>query len=112
VITYTLSVKHSATLYATTNIILTDLLPENTTFLDATSPYKFDGTEVQWEFSSMAPVESKTVTMRVRVEDGFTGSIFNNHYQVVSDEVTTPVEGDPVETDVFIPLYLPWIVGE
>jgi serine protease AprX len=112
VITYTLTVAHSAPLSPTTNVVLTDLLPENTTFLDATSPYSFDGTMVRWEFPSMEPFESRTVTLSVRVAESITGTILNDHYQVVSDEVATPVEGDPVETEVYLPVYLPWIMGE
>lgn len=112
VVTYTLTVTHSATLFPTTNVVLTDLLPENTTFLYATSPYSFDGTTVRWEFASIEPDESRTVTLSVEVEEGFMGTILNDHYQVVSDEVVIPVEGDPVETEVYLPMYLPWIMGE
>ena len=111
-ITYTLTVNHSSALSQTTNVILTDVVPANTTLLNATSPYIFDGTTVRWEFTSMEPVESLSVEMVVEVPKSFTGVILNNGYQVVSDEVTVPVEGAPVETEVLFPVYLPWIASE
>jgi uncharacterized repeat protein (TIGR01451 family) len=110
-ITYTLTVNHSATLSSTANVILSDVLPENTTFLDATAPYTFDGTTVWWEFTSMEPVESLVVNMVVEVSESFTGVILNDSYQVASDQVSPPVRGSPVETEVVrrYKIHFPWI---
>jgi uncharacterized repeat protein (TIGR01451 family) len=110
-ITYTLEVGHSAVESPANDIVLMDVLPENTTFLNATQPYSFDGTTVRWEFEHLEPVDSRTVEMTVRVPLDFFGVITNSDYLVVSAEVDQPVIGDPVRVEVFPPyrFYLPWI---
>ncbi len=110
-ITYTLTVNHSATLTQTTNVVLSDVVPANTTLLNATAPYTFDGTTVWWEFTSMEPVESLVVNMVVKVPESFTGVIINDSYQVASDQVSTPVRGSAVATEVILryKIHLPWI---
>jgi uncharacterized repeat protein (TIGR01451 family) len=113
-ITYTLEVGHSAVESPATDIVLTDVLPENTTFLNATQPYSFDGTTVGWEFEHLEPVDSRIVEMTVRVPLDFFGIITNGDYQVVSAEVTPPVEGEPVLVEV-LPRYqllIPWIITD
>jgi uncharacterized repeat protein (TIGR01451 family) len=113
-ITYTLEVGHSAVESLANDIVLMDVLPENTTFLNATQPYSFDGTTVRWEFEHLKPVDSRTVEMTVRVPLDFFGIITNGDYQVVSAEVTPPVEGEPVLVEV-LPRYqllFPWIITD
>jgi uncharacterized repeat protein (TIGR01451 family) len=113
-LTYTLTVEHIAISADTNNVVLTDVLPENTIFLDATPPYLFDGSKVQWEFDSIGALDSRVVELTVQVPGTFFGMILNNQYQVESAEVTTPVRGDPVVTEVIPPfqVYLPWIESE
>jgi serine protease AprX len=110
-ITYTLTVNHSSALSQTTNVILTDVVPANTTLLNATAPYTFDGTNVWWEFTSMEPVESQVVKMTVKVPESFTGVILNDSYQVASDQVAPPVWGSSVATEVILryKIHFPWI---
>jgi hypothetical protein len=59
-------------------------------------------------------VDSRVVEFTVKVPESFFGEILNKGYQVSSEEVTTPVQGDPVVTKVIAPvqIYLPWIGGE
>jgi uncharacterized repeat protein (TIGR01451 family) len=111
-ITYTLVVGHSAVGTSATDIVLTDVLPENTTFLDATQPYSFDGSTVRWEFENLEPVDSRVVEMTVRVPINYNGIITNENYQVESAEVTPPVAGEPVRVEVFprYQFHLPWII--
>ena len=106
-ITYTLTVTHTATLASTTDVVLTDVIPENTTFASASEPYSFDGSAVEWKFPSLAPNESQVVQLTVQVPLGFTGTIVNDQYQVASAEVTTPVKGDPVSIIVGEMYFLP-----
>jgi uncharacterized repeat protein (TIGR01451 family) len=103
-IIYSLTVGHSAVQSPATDILLSDVLPENTIFIDATGPYTFDGSTVRWEFAKMEPVDSRVVKMKVQAAESFLGTIINERYQVESAEVTSPVIGDPVLTEV-IPLY-------
>ena len=111
---YTLTATHSAVSSGTNQVVLSDLLPENTVFVDATQPYSFDGSKVLWEFENLGIVDSRVVEFTVKVPESFFGEILNNGYQVSSEEVTTPVQGDPVVTKVIAPyqIYLPWIGRE
>lgn len=113
-IIYSLTVEHSAVSAGTNQVILTDPLPENTVFLDATEPYTFDGSIVQWEFESMGIVDSRVVEFTVKVPETFFGEIRNSGYYISSDEVSTPVLGEPVVIEVIPPfqVYLPWIEGK
>jgi uncharacterized repeat protein (TIGR01451 family) len=105
-ITYALQVDHLATVGATSQVILEDTLPENTTFIGATAPYTFDESTstVRWEFPRLPPLESVAVQLIVQVEPDFIGEIANESYQVSSAEVSIPVTGAPVITQV-IPTY-------
>jgi uncharacterized repeat protein (TIGR01451 family) len=112
-LTYTLTLGHSAVTSTATDVVLSDQIPENTTFVDATGSYTFDGTTVLWEFASLDPVDTRVVEMTVKAEAGFSGTISNDAYQVSSTEVMTPVVGEPVSVEV-IPRYhyhLPWVTA-
>jgi len=102
-ITYTLQVDHLTAAGDTSQVLLEDALPENTSFIGATEPYTFDGATVRWEFSSLAPFESAAVQLTVQVLPGFVGEVRNDQYRVSSTEVHVPVTGDPVITQVISP---------
>jgi uncharacterized repeat protein (TIGR01451 family) len=104
-LTYTLTLGHSAVTSTATDVVLSDQIPENTTFVDATGSYTFDGTTVLWEFASLDPVDTRVVEMTVKAEAGFSGTISNDAYQVSSTEVMTPVVGEPVSVG------LRWLVS-
>jgi serine protease AprX len=110
-ITFTLVVNHSAVNSTASEVVLSDALPENTIFLNATQPYSFDGMTVRWEFAGLDPVDSRVVEMRVQVPAEFSGTITNDTYQVESAEVTQPVPGEPVSVEVTprFRFHLPWI---
>jgi serine protease AprX len=110
-LTYTLTLGHSAVSSPASDVLLTDQIPENTTFVDATGPYSFNGSTVHWDFANLNPGDSRVVEMTVQAQAGFTGFINNQNYQVSSAEVTTPVAGEPLIVEV-IPRYrfhLPWV---
>jgi uncharacterized repeat protein (TIGR01451 family) len=111
---YTLTATHSAVSADANQVVLSDLLPENTVFVDATPPYSFDGSKVQWEFENLGIVDSRVVEFTVKVPESFFGEILNSEYQVSSEEVMPPIQGDPVVIKVIAPyqIYLPWIGGE
>jgi len=99
-ITYTLSLTHTAVLTPTTNVILTDTIPANTTFITATLPHTFDGSTVRWDFASLDPNQGRSVDLVVRAPMTPTAVIVNAHYNVSSDDITQPVSGSPVTTTV------------
>jgi uncharacterized repeat protein (TIGR01451 family) len=113
-ITYSITVNHSSVGSTATNVVLSDVLPENTIFLEATPPYSFDGSTIIWQFSILEPVDSRLVELRVQVPETFFGKIYNDQYRVESEEVTIPVGGDPVVIEVLAPYrYLfPWVPNQ
>ncbi len=98
-ITYTLTVTHSAGIGPTTNVVLTDTLPAGTTFESATPPFSQSGDVVRWDFASleMPGVASADLTVRVNITS--TGTIVNDNYAVLSDDVAQ-VRGEPVTTQL------------
>ena len=99
-ITYTLILQHPNTLEATTGVGVTDALPANTAFIGASVPYSFDGQTVSWDLGSLDAGGSRSVELTVQVSPDFTGLIENSAYQAWSDQVTEPVSGEPVITEV------------
>jgi len=116
-ITYTLTITHHHPTSATTNVVLTDTIPVGTTFVSATGPYTMTGNTVEWSYASLSAGASESVQLVVEVEHTATGSVVNEDYGVMSDEVTTPVIGSPV-TVIIIPMglteavYLPVILKD
>jgi uncharacterized repeat protein (TIGR01451 family) len=99
-ITYTLTLQHPSPLEETTGVRLTDAVPENTTFVSASIPYLFDGNTVRWNLEDMNPGESRILELTVRVDLDFTGIIENSDYLAWSNQLSEPVGGEPVLTEV------------
>lgn len=95
-ITYTLTITHNHPTSATTNVVLTDTIPADTTFVAATGSYTLVGDTVEWDYASLNAGASETVQLVVEVDHMAAGSVVNEVYGVMSDEVTTPVTGSPV----------------
>ncbi len=100
-LTYTLTITHHNPVSPTSNVVLSDVLPANTTFVTATMPHTFDGSVVIWPRSSMAPAESWQVQLVVQVPPAG-DAVLNEFYAVQSDEVATAVFGLPVSTPIVI----------
>jgi uncharacterized repeat protein (TIGR01451 family) len=100
ILTYTLDITHLHPISITTNVILTDTIPANTTFITATLPHTFDGSAVRWDFASLGPNQGHSVELVVRAPVTPTAVIVNAHYAGSSADVSTPVSGNPVTTTV------------
>ncbi len=98
-ITYTLSVTHTLGFSMTQNVVLTDVIPANTTFVTATLPHSFAGQTVTWDGPDLNVGESFDVTLVVQVNGDATGSVSNADYAVTGDNTGTTT-GTPVETPV------------
>ncbi|MBX3059767.1 MAG: S8 family serine peptidase [Anaerolineae bacterium] len=112
-LTYTLTVTHENPVWPTTNVVLTDVLPANTTFITATLPFTMDGDIIYWHTPSLEAGGVWQVQLVVSADISDTVyTIENADYGVRSDEVTTVVTGPPVITFVGTPfrLYLPIIL--
>lgn len=99
IITYTLTVVHNHPISSTHNVILTDTIPANTTFITATLPHTINGDTVQWETAELLPGASWHVDLAVQVWLTATGTITNSAYGVRSDEAAA-IGGPPVTTPV------------
>ena len=112
-ITYTLTITHNHPTSATTNVVLTDTLPVDTTFVSATGPYTLVGNTVEWNYTSLSAGGTESVQLVVEVMHSAVGSVVNDDYAVSSDDVSQVI-GNPVSVTV-IPhsfttyLYLPLI---
>lgn len=98
-LTYTIAVTYHNAVSPTHNLILTDVLPANTTFVTATLPHTFDGSVVTWTRASLNAGDAWTVELVVQVDEAASGEAANEIYEVQSDEVTA-VAGPPVITPI------------
>lgn len=97
-ITYTLTLQNLHAISVTNNVVLTDVIPVDATFITATLPHTFDGTTVQWDFATLAANESVEVTLVVATELTTNATVIeNNQYGSQSDEAAF-VSGPPVQT--------------
>jgi len=99
-IVYTLGVHHSAVQATASEVLLSDEIPADTTFLDATQPFTIDDWVVSWVLPDLDAVDSQMVEMRVQVVNDFIGTITNDHYQVISSDFPEPITGSVVKTQV------------
>jgi uncharacterized repeat protein (TIGR01451 family) len=103
VLTYTLSVTNSHPFSTTHNLILTDTIPNKTAFLSATGNYSVTERVVTWNLEDLEAKVSTQVEMAVIVSAGISGTIENDFFGAVSDEVTTPATGSTVRTFIHEP---------
>lgn len=96
-LTYTLTITHSPSTISTTSVIITDVLPEHSIFLTATTPYTLANGEILWEIPSLNANESRQTLLTVQAPLTYTGYIENNAYGVMSNDFLTPSLGEPVK---------------
>jgi uncharacterized repeat protein (TIGR01451 family) len=107
-LTYTLSLTYTAVLTPASNVILTDAIPANVTFLDATAPYSLIDGAVHWSFPNLEALESRNVLLTVQVPSTASGLILNQAYGAYGVGLPyTP--GQLVSTPIIrFQLYLPF----
>lgn len=98
-LTYTLAITHTHYTSPTFNVVLSDVLPADTTFISASQPYSLTDDIVRWDFPSLGAGESAQVSLVVGVSSDASGETVNADYAVRSDEVQ-PVHGEPISTEV------------
>ncbi len=114
-LTYTFTISHFHPALATSNVVLSDVLPANTTLITATLPFTLDGATIYWQRSTLEAAGTWTVQLVVSTMlTNTTYAVINAEYGVRSDEVTAVVTGPPVTTFVgpAYKLYLPAIIRE
>lgn len=110
-ITYTLSITHSISLSPTTGVIITDVIPQYSNFISATTPYTLTEGEIRWDIPSLAANESRQFQLVVQSPMTYTGFIVNNSYGIRSDDSPALTPGEPVivlsgTNKFFLPLIL------
>jgi uncharacterized repeat protein (TIGR01451 family)/fibro-slime domain-containing protein len=87
ILTYTVSLTNSGN-FTATNVLITDALPANTTFISATPPPTTTGSQLTWLLpGALAPGDTASVTFSVRVNAGTTpGTVISNAANVSSRE--------------------------
>jgi uncharacterized repeat protein (TIGR01451 family) len=108
-LTYTLTITQNYPLEMT-NVVISDVLPADVDFIDATAPYTLNGDALEWEFAALGAGAGQVVELVVEVpsSDGL-WVIVNQDYGVSSAEIPTIVYGSPVSVTVasnirFLPL--------
>ncbi len=107
-LTYTITYGNTGASTAT-NVIVTDTVPANTTYVSASPAGQVTGQPsvggtgtVTWNVGSVPVGGTGAVTLVVKVNSGVLNgtTILNNAYDIKSDQNTTPTVGNPVSTTV------------
>jgi len=98
ILTYTLQVANPHPSAALHNVVLTDVIPANTTFISATPPYT-QAEIITWTLPILGPGALWNVQLTVRAPLTFTGEIVNEFYGVGNDEIPALL-GTPVITEI------------
>jgi len=95
---YTISYTNTGHM-AAGNVIISDKVPANTTFVEASNNGSLQGDVVRWAIGPVAAQTSGAVTMTVKVDSPLPNGtqIINQTYDIISDQ-TTKVSGTPVTT--------------
>ena len=107
-ITYTLKVDTSYLYNLTSNLVVTDVIPADTTFITATLPHTKIGDTVVWEIAQIDPGETVQLELVVQVSGSAADPIFNQDYSASAIDFGR-VFGGPVMIDRAIYYYYPWI---
>jgi uncharacterized repeat protein (TIGR01451 family) len=108
VLTYTLLISNHHPFSVTHNVVVTDLLPANTQFIAASTPYTLTDGLVEWGFPAIQPGQTVSATLAVQVDPSASAPIVNQDYGVRSDE-TQIVMGLPVRAYKELRYYFPFI---
>lgn len=101
-ITYTLMIeqRYPANI---TNVVISDHVPENTSFITATAPYLINGNAVEWHFPSLAQGSTQILQLTVQAPPSGLWQIVNDNYSLTSDQTGTLAARDAVK--VFVAEY-------
>ncbi|MCP4539524.1 MAG: DUF11 domain-containing protein [Chloroflexi bacterium] len=113
-LTYTLTFTNNSTI-STTHVVITDVLPDRTTFAWASDSGAITGGVVAWNLPLVPPHETLSLTLVVTVTGVPSGSaafpLVNAVYGVRSDQSPSPTRGWPVTVIVHSPLSAGTLAG-
>ena len=108
IITYTLQVSYTNPLTPTYNVVVTDMIPSQTSFVSATLPHARSGDAITWSYPSLAYGQALDLELVVQVSESANSVIYNQDYSASSDEAEL-VSGPPVPIYRAIYWYFPWV---
>jgi uncharacterized repeat protein (TIGR01451 family) len=108
-ITYSLQVANQRPLETLHNVRITDTLPANVTFINATLPHNLADGKVTWTIPELGPGQSQSLELVIQAPLDASGAIVNQDYFASSDEAPV-VTGPPVWVYQGHPVYLPTIL--
>ncbi|MDD5326549.1 MAG: hypothetical protein PHY02_01895 [Phycisphaerae bacterium] len=81
------SICYDANGYGDTNVVITDILPGEVSFVSASGDYEYNYPVVSWDIGTLEPNESGCVTLQVKVKPYVEpGSLIANRYEIKSGE--------------------------
>jgi uncharacterized repeat protein (TIGR01451 family) len=99
-LTYHLAVANPNPFAPVHNLVLTDTIPVNTSFVGATQPFTISDQVITWQLPVLTAASPWGITLTVQSPLTFTGTITNSAYGLTSDEFG-PLAGLPVRTEIF-----------
>ena len=107
IITYTLQITLSYTTSPIHNLVISDTLPSQTSFITATIPHTMNEGTIVWEEPVLNPNSPKTLDLVVQVLPSAFGTIYNQDYSLSSSDFETII-GKPVPIFKGIYYIFPW----
>jgi serine protease AprX len=104
-VSYTLTVSHTHILSPTYNVVLTDVIPINTSVISGTMPFSYENGAVVWDFTSLGMKDSRTVSLTLQTPITAPARLENRAF-ASSDDISL-VEAGPVTTTVGLIFYFP-----
>ena len=99
VLIYHLTVANPHPFASVHHLVLTDTIPVNTSFVNATQPYTISDQVITWQQPGLAAGSEWGITLTLQSPLTFTGTITNSDYGATSDEFG-PLSGPPVRTEI------------
>jgi serine protease AprX len=99
-LTYHLAVEYLNPYVPMHNLVLSDTIPVNTSFISATQPYAMNNQVITWTLPVLTAGSPWGITLTVQSPLTFTGTITNSQYSFRSDEYG-PMAGLPVRTHIY-----------
>jgi serine protease AprX len=108
-LTYTIEITQNYPLEMN-NLVISDVLPANVSFIDASMPYTLIGNTLQWDLPNLAANSSHNIQLVVETPGDGLWTIVNQDYAVHSDEVPELTSGTPISVTVATDiLFFPFI---
>lgn len=108
IITYTLQMTLSYTTLSLHDLIISDTIPLQTSFVGSSAPYTIKGSTIVWNEPLLEPDEPKNVDLIVQVQPAAMGTILNENYSLSGSGFETII-GKPVAIYRAIYYFMPWL---